>query len=976
MKSFKKVLSVILGIALLVNFCVIAVPTAVSAETTYPAQFVKLDGTEWPPTANPILNDGGTGTSRQRIDRDLNFVEDPGNYIYNYVTATRAENPATGLDFSGADDLVFNFTVGETWSVYKDYFKISLISQDNQKIAIPDANLKAAFADVVPGKASRVRISLDGLDKTAMTNIYHIEFKVEAENPPTADNLHITVSQIFAELSPEKVYPVTLAELTGGEWPIVNPGGGWLIENWSLSADAPFVNFIRTNCQEKQYPAVDISGADVLTFNFTAGDTWDELKDYFKITIDSQPIPDANLEAAFADIVPGKTQKVAISLDGMDTTRLYTADMVEFKLADYTGDSSLLITVTKVKAEVLPTEPLEYAKLDWDWPIVNPGLDTDESVATLNRYLNFTSDIRPDVKDWVYVERTANNWGSRIDISLYDQLSFNFWVEDNGAWDFYKDYLEISIDGQIFSKAAVEKAFSGVVPGIKGSVKLDLDDINKGALTESSNFTFKVAGSTCDLDLHIKIDEIYATMDNNDEVILLDDENGEVAPFMGAPDIDIAKVGTYSYVNQTYTTTVLQAGFWGGSLFEIPKDISEVTANGTKGALRFWFWVKDNDTLNDLHNCQAYTDIIAIGDKNIDSSNPDGPWGALWTGWTSQLTRSGWNEVVLPFTPEAKPNTDWTAICSMRFKIGNGSSDVIVAVDNLKVTADTYYSTDIAAAGDDVILIDDENLNISGNGDANYGRVRSTNSNSIAGVNSLKYTVDPNAPGGAQLVNEGWLVFTNFYGASPLSKDISTATANGKDGTLRFWFYVENDAILQALTYAETALDDGSYTGVKSFVRMGTGAADQVDITDYRKWDGWVSQVTKVGWNEIILDFGNSTISGNPDYTNITHIDIRMPQIIASDGKGIYEEIYSTCGSDLGENPFYIDDIRISNSRAASVVYGDANNDGARNILDLIVLKKALLDNDPMQRAFDVCYDGLFNANDLIALRKILFGVK
>ena len=54
---------------------------------------------------------------------------------------------------------------------------------------------------------------------------------------------------------------------------------------------------------------------------------------------------------------------------------------------------------------------------------------------------------------------------------------------------------------------------------------------------------------------------------------------------------------------------------------------------------------------------------------------------------------------------------------------------------------------------------------------------------------------------------------------------------------------------------------------------------------------------------------------------------------------------------------------------------GDMNADGYINILDLVRMKKKLVDLSDAKKAYDVTGDGVFNASDLIEMRKFLLGV-
>lgn len=688
-------------------------------------------------------------------------------------------------------------------------------------------------------------------------------------------------------------YPLEFANLNAWEWPIVNPG---LNDDWHATHLDRYLNFTPRNTTSPNptetaynsvlvnraamgWAAADLSGADVFTFVLTVEDNgaWNVYKDHIYVRLHSAngnaDIPAADVAKALKNYVPGTTQKIKFDLSNVSAATLASVHAVEVGVPTgaATSELDLHINIITMLAEVLPERVL-FAQLGWDWPMVNPGLSgtlsgsADADAATLNRWLNFTSDISTDVKSGVTVIRSAASKAG-VDLSLCDYFALDFWVEDNGAWPVYKDYIQFVVNGQQISAADVAKAVAGVVPGTESRIYIPLDSINKGNLTSTDTFGISVGGTdqTSELNLHIKANDLYGEM-AYDDIVLVDDEAGEGVTGLGVKS-EVARVGTNSYNASSWLNGLLcQSGFWGGTSFPVPKDISKLTANGTAGYLRFWVYA---DSQADLDVYATYSTDISVG----DSTDPDGVSGngawLVWGGWGNKVTKLGWNEIILPIASAGKTGTvDFTNIKSMKIRV-NGIDGFNVQFDDFRVSQNGTPT----AACEDVAVIDDEAKEALSSSGAAYV-------DNVAKVGNTSMRVAP--------YDGGNLIINGFWGRAHMtSKDISAITNNGKAGALRFWIYIP---------------DTTSLTGVKSgssYVQIGDSTSPDGNNGDgyWHTWSGWANQITGIGWNEIILPFKNGS---NADYTNIKSIWLRTPN--------------NTSGFTA-----YIDDLKVTESLSPTV---------------------------------------------------------
>ena len=199
---------------------------------------------------------------------------------------------------------------------------------------------------------------------------------------------------------------------------------------------------------------LDLSGADVFTFTLTVTDNgaWDFYKDYMQVKFHRSSggmltIPAADVAEGLSVITPGKTQKIKINLNNISEAELKNITGIQFKVAESECELNLHVKITDIKAEILP-EKVFFAKLNGnEYPIIQPGLsgaisgNANKDAWQLDRYLNFTDNISPDVRNFVQINRTVRSDMGVVDLSLCDYFALNILVEDNGAWEVYKDYI-------------------------------------------------------------------------------------------------------------------------------------------------------------------------------------------------------------------------------------------------------------------------------------------------------------------------------------------------------------------------------------------------------------------------------------------------------------------------------------------------------------------------------------------------------
>lgn len=336
------------------------------------------------------------------------------------------------------------------------------------------------------------------------------------------------------------------------------------------------------------------------------------------------------------------------------------------------------------------------------------------------------------------------------------------------------------------------------------------------------------------------------------DIVIVDDETESIG--LASPSDEQVKVGSKSLLAKPNNGSIAYAGIYGADPLTVTKDISTVTNNGTTGALRFWFYIEDVSAL------ETTKLIFDQGQIQLGSGKKPDTNCYRWKNWFNQITKDGWNEVILPFSQGIAIGTpDYTAIDTLFFRIYDTTFNTQVYFDDIKVSA----NTEPTKLPDDVVIIDDETESI--------GLASSSDEKAKVGTKSL--LAKP---------NNGSIAYAGIYGADPLTvtKDISTVTNNGTTGALRFWFYIED----------VSALDKTKAISEQGQIQMGNGKATD---TNCYKWKYWIDQITKNGWNEVILPFSNASKVGTPDYTQIDTLWFR-----------IYDSSFKT--------NVYIDDIRVT----------------------------------------------------------------
>ena len=402
------------------------------------------------------------------------------------------------------------------------------------------------------------------------------------------------------------------------------------------------------------------------------------------------------------------------------------------------------------------------------------------------------------------------------------------------------------------------------------------------------------------------IDDMRITADagSHADVTVIDDEAGQCDGIVGAVlETDgHSKVGKTSYEART---AVSGRDYW---IFRTDRnlpnaiDISGVTENGTAGALHFWVWIEDKSTVENWNGSQVQ--LGAGWDRNV----------FVWSNMHSQIVRNGWNEIFLPIASAAKVGgaPDLTNITYLNIRTGNTAYEQLLYIDDIKVTRN--YSENVT-----LNLIDEEN-GVSG------GFCDEISAEQVkAGDYAHKATTGVNG-------HDYWIIRQSFDGV-----DISAVTGNGKSGALRFWLYVEDAASVS------------NWNG--SQLQLGEGWDKNVFV-----WGGIEKQIFGNGWNEIILNFGSSTVIGAPDLSDIKFMLFRT-------GNAGYQ------------TTVYTDSYRITSATSRK---GDLNGDGKTDLLDLIKSKKACTAHaeENVVYAADINGNEKVDATDLAELRKVILGIK
>lgn len=313
----------------------------------------------------------------------------------------------------------------------------------------------------------------------------------------------------------------------------------------------------------------------------------------------------------------------------------------------------------------------------------------------------------------------------------------------------------------------------------------------------------------------------------SDSVTLLDDEAGDTIDFSNVTD-ERAKYGSYCYKTVPYGTKWRDHWILRGNLPQI-FDLSEITAGGTAGALRFWVWVENRDT--------------AIAEWNGSQAQLGQGWDTnayVWQNWDSQILDNGWNEIILPFASAGKVNSPDPAVISyINIRTANTDYSTTVYVDNVSVTATTAREN-FEPPEDYVIVNPCEqtgNLRTFGSVGVSYDRVYEGSKSFLSSA----------------AVNESWILCSDGKGAFE-SVDISPFIENG---AIRLMIYVE-DINGMGSHYRFALLSSGCS---RSFYWANEAGTDTSTADVGYFWSDSVikAQITQNGWNEIILPFAEAT---------------------------------------------------------------------------------------------------------------------
>lgn len=447
------------------------------------------------------------------------------------------------------------------------------------------------------------------------------------------------------------------------------------------------------------------------------------------------------------------------------------------------------------------------------------------------------------VRFWIYVEDTAtlHNWnGSQV------QFGSGGWDRNTFAWSDWH-------------KQIVNNGWNEIILPFSNAGKM-------GEVDTSLMSWFFIRTNNPEFSTTIYVDDIRVTADANarsDNVILANAElenEIEGTGFCAGRSDEKAASGKYSYK--------ATPGIPGGSDHwilrgNIPSvNISGLTANGTDGALRFIIYVEDISTVTNWGKF-----VVQFG---------SGSWDTNVYQWQPYLliTKSGWNEIVLPFTDADKLGSpDLDSVNYINMRTDNVSYFTTVFVDDICVTSDTAENSDVKLFNDELFKNTVEGAEL-------------VTENPYSGDKSLKSVLTNNES-------------QQYVFAAMLDKkfDLSSLSDNGDDGALRFKFYVKDTSLITDMSTAvslKSTLTDSKFT-----------------------WVDWEYQITENGWNEIILPFATAGKVGTPDVNALTYMNIRT-------GNASYMTVA------------YIDNIRVSVDTSApehlidpSIIFSDEDGENA-----------------------------------------------
>lgn len=584
------------------------------------------------------------------------------------------------------------------------------------------------------------------------------------------------------------------------------------------------------------------------------------------------------------------------------------------KMQNTTYATTVYIDNVRATADCVPEETeVVLATAEWSAEISNTGfcaVPSDEKAA-VGKYSYKSWPGQPGGSDFWIIRGnlTAADLSGVTQSGTAGALRFKIYVDDistldgwngsqvqlgSGSWD-----SNVYAWGD-FRAQIINNSWNDIVLPFANAAVLGTPDI--AAVTY---INIRTASATYATTVYIDDIRVTSGAEARADISVLNEEIGEGAFTECNTSISTeqAKVGTKSYkANPTSSYWVLRSSGSPGGLAR-SYDISTLTNNGTTGALRFWVYVEDISEVAGWNGSQ-----VQYG-YHWDNNS------FVWNSWHTQITKNGWNEIVLPFANAGKAGTpDVTNMCYFFIKLG-ASCDTVLYVDDIRVTAS-------AANSEDVKLVNEEQgVGLNGSG---FCSVISSEQAS-EGSNSFK-----NYPGMNQY-RDNWIM----RGGLPRAYDLSELSLNGTSGALKFSIYVED----------VTAIDDWYSESNTIFIQAALITGTDM-WSNYFIWSNFQDQITQNGWNEIVLPFVNAGKSGSPSIDNITYMWIRV-------------------GNAAHTVTSYIDNVRFESRKV-----GDVNADYYTDADDIAAIRKALLGITEADSFADVNGSGALDIADLIRLKK------
>ena len=450
---------------------------------------------------------------------------------------------------------------------------------------------------------------------------------------------------------------------------------------------------------------------------------------------------------------------------------------------------------------------------------------------------------------WVYVDdiSTLSNWNDGGPDPTISQ------VQLGAGWD-NKVYVWNNWQAQI-----TKNGWSEIVLPFSGAGKVGAPTPQNITYLHIKNFNTTYTATIYVDDIRISQDTTTSEGGNIDPTpvidpnMILSNEDSEWGGFCAVISDEKAKSGKYSYKSTPgygdHDGWMIRTGL------TRPLNMSALTQNGTKGAVRFWIYV---DSKNDVMLNWNGSQLQLGADWDINAY--------VWNNWDVQITKGGWNEIILPFAQSGKIGTPNPAkITYINIRMNNTTYKTTLYLDDIRVSADASRPSEIIIDKD--LILSDEN--------GESGGFCAGITDEKAKIGSLSYKATPGYGD-----HENWMIRTD--GGLARTLNMSATTQNGTKGAVRFWIYVDskNDVMLN---WNGSQLQLGEYWDINSYV-----------------WNNWDSQIASDGWNEIVLPFEKAGKVGTPNPANITYINIRMNNVT-----------YKTT--------VYLDDIRVSGNASRPV---------------------------------------------------------